>query len=114
MVECPAAQHDVERRALERAQRGGPRYPLPEILQRGARAFGAVRGIAVDQHRGIHRARRGPGDPLDAQPRLLEQAVEHAPGERAVRAAALQREVDENRRMFRCRCARRHLGPPIR
>ena len=53
-------------------------------------------GIAVDQHRGIHRARRRAGDAVDLEPRLLEQPVEHAPGEGAVRAAALQREIDED------------------
>ncbi len=31
---------------------------------------------------------------LDADPLVLEQPVEHAPGERAMGAAALQREVD--------------------
>ena len=39
-----------------------------------------------------------PGDGLDGEPALLEQAVQHAPGEGAVRAATLQRQVDELRR----------------
>ena len=57
----------------------------------------ALVGIAVDQHRGIHRSRRRAGDTVDAQPRLLEQAVEHAPREGAMRAPALQGEVHYNR-----------------
>ena len=38
-----------------------------------------------------------PGDRLDLDPWLFEQAVEDPPGERAMRAAALQGEVDKNR-----------------
>ena len=37
-----------------------------------------------------------PEMPSISQPGLLEQPIEHAPGEGAVRAAALQREVDQN------------------
>ena len=40
-------------------------------------------------------AGRGAGYGLDREPGLLEQPVEHAPGESAVGAAALQREVDQ-------------------
>ena len=36
-----------------------------------------------------------PEMPSIVEPALLEQPVEHAPGEGAVRAAALQREVDQ-------------------
>ena len=39
--------------------------------------------------------------PSIVQPRLFEQPVEHAPGEGAVRAAALQREIDQDRIMIR-------------
>jgi hypothetical protein len=34
-------------------------------------------------------------DGLDLDTAVFQQAVEHAPGERAVRAAALQRQIDE-------------------
>ena len=44
---------------------------------------------------GVHRAGRGGGDALDLDVVVLEQPVERAPGEGAVRAAALQREVDD-------------------
>ena len=33
--------------------------------------------------------------------RLFQQAIEHAPGEGAVRAAALQRKIDQDRIMIR-------------
>jgi GAF domain-containing protein len=48
----------------------------------------------VRQHDGVHRAGRGTGDALDLDPRVLEHMIEHTPGEGAVRAAALQRQVD--------------------
>jgi len=108
MVERPAAQQDVERRAPQRAEQRRARYAPPKILQRGAGAVGALVGIAVDQHRGIHRSRRRAGDTVDAQPRLLEQAVEHAPREGAMGAAALQREVHQNGGAGRFHDVRRH------
>src|SRR5208337_1199822 len=39
----------------------------------------------------------GAGDRLNLEPGLLQQSVEHAPGERSVRPAALKGEVDEDR-----------------
>ena len=53
---------------------------------------------AVGEDRGVHRPGRGAGDRLDLDPGLLEQPVEHAPGEGAVRPAALQRQVHQHRR----------------
>ena len=41
-------------------------------------------------HGGVHGAGRRAGNAVELQPRLLQQPVEHAPGEGAVRAAALQ------------------------
>ena len=46
-----------------------------------------------------------PEMPSNASHGFLEQAVEHAPGERAVRAAALQAEIDRNGIAI-------HLRPP--
>jgi hypothetical protein len=114
IVERPAAQQNVQRTAPERAEHRRLRYPAPEILQRGARPRGAVGGKAVDQHRGVHRARRCARDAVDAQPGFLEQAVEHAPGESAVRAAALQREVHQNGSAARRHRACGHLVSPER
>ncbi len=59
-----------------------------------ARALAAAVGQAIGQHGGVHRAGAGRADALDGDALVLEQAVEHAPGEGAVRAAALQRQVD--------------------
>src|SRR5690606_3475395 len=51
---------------------------------------------------------RGAGNAFDLQPLLLEQAVEHAPGEGAMGAAALQGQVDLQRRTT---ARRRGLAP---
>ena len=72
-------------------------HALPVGVERCACARGSTLGPAVREHCGVHGARRRAGDGLDLQPRLLEQPVEHAPGEGAMRAAALQGEVDQQR-----------------
>src|SRR5262249_28303603 len=48
---------------------------------------------AIGQHGGIHRPGRGAGDGLDAEKRLLKQAVEDAPGKGAMRSPALQGKI---------------------
>src|SRR5512146_1875463 len=48
----------------------------------------------VGQDDRIHRARAGRADRLDVDAAIGKQRVDRAPGERAVRAAALQGEVD--------------------
>src|SRR5690606_40423921 len=69
----------------------------PESRQRRARALAPAAHVAVDQHRRVHRPGRGAGNAFDLQPLLLEQAVEHAPGEGAMGTAALQGQVDLQR-----------------
>ena len=83
--------------ALERAEAAPPARPAA----RSPRAPPAPPSrppvaIAVGEDGGVHRAGGGPGDRLDLDPVLLEQPVEHAPGEGAVRPAALERQVDFN------------------
>ena len=48
----------------------------------------------VGEHDGVDAAGAGRGDAVEADPSVFEQAVEHAPGEGAVTAAALERQVD--------------------
>ena len=50
-------------------------------------------GQAIGEERGIQRAGARAAHALDLDALILEQPVEHAPRERAVRAAALQGEV---------------------
>jgi hypothetical protein len=57
-----------------------------ELLQRAGRPV--LRQAVGHQHR-IDRAGAGAADCFEGEPALLEQAIEHAPGESAVRAAAL-------------------------
>jgi len=62
-----------------------------------SRALGAALLIAVDQNRRVHRARGRARNALDPKPRLFEQAIERPPRKRAMRAAALQRNIDQDR-----------------
>ena len=65
---------------------------LPELPQSLARSGAAAGGVAVSQHHGIHGAGAGAADCLDADSFVFQQPVEHPPGKRAVRAAALEGE----------------------
>jgi hypothetical protein len=82
---------------LERAEGGGLRHALPKGIERIARAPSSPERPSVRQHRSIHRARRRARNRRYLQPWLLEQAVEHAPGEGAMRPTALKGEVYEDR-----------------
>ena len=81
---------DRARRRRRRGRRGAARRVEPL-----AGAGVAAEHPAVLERGGVHRAGGGGGDAFDLDVVLLEQAVERAPGEGAVRAAALQREVDD-------------------
>ena len=68
----------------------------------GARTLPALRarpwllaGMIGNHHPGIHGPGRGRGYGPDVQPGLLQEPVQHAPGERAMGAASLKRKVDE-------------------
>ncbi len=68
--------------------------PPPEGGQPPSCAFRAVAHQSVGKHHRVHRPGAGARDRLEIEPLVLEQFVKHAPGEGAVGAAALQREVD--------------------
>ena len=91
MVERPAAEQHIQWRAPQRARRAA-RDTLRQKPSRAARARSPTGGMTVRQHRRVHGAGRR-RDAVDAH-QLLQQAIEHAPGEGA-RAAALQRQVDQ-------------------
>jgi hypothetical protein len=59
-------------------------HSLPKAPQRGLSAAAPARHQAVGQGHRIHGARAGAADPRNFEPGLVEQAVEHAPGERTV------------------------------
>jgi hypothetical protein len=48
------------------------------------------------EHRGIHRPCRRAGNRLDLEPRLLQQPIEHAPSEGAMRSTALKGEINRD------------------
>ena len=97
VVERPAAEEDIERTALERAEPRRVGDPLPEILKRLPGTFGAAVEEAGCKDRRVHRTGGRARDAVDDDAGLLEQAVEHAPGEGAMRPAALKREVHRDR-----------------
>ncbi len=95
-IQCPAAENDIERPTLERAEASSIRDAAPEFLKGLPRARGPAFDIAVGEHRGVHRARRRAGNTVDFKPWLFEQTIENAPGERPMRASALQRKIDKH------------------
>ncbi len=89
-----APQHAVEPARLQRRLHRRDADALPEPGERRLGAVAAPDRIAGGEDRRIHRAGAGRGNPLDVDPLLLEQAIEHAPGEGAMGPAALQGEID--------------------
>ena len=61
----------IERQKLARLSRAPSRPPST---------------IAFGENNGVHRAGAGAGDRLDVEPLILEDRVEHAPGEGAMRS----------------------------
>jgi hypothetical protein len=96
MVQTPAIEKHVEKPAPERAEQSCPGNAAPEALERRTCRFRPALGITVDQHGGVHRPSGGPRNAVDLQTRLLQQAIESAPGKSTMRAATLQREVDKD------------------
>ncbi len=66
----------------------------PKIGKPFLRLFASAAGETVGQHHGVDGSRRGAGNALDDKPLVAQKLFEHAPGEGAMRAAALQREID--------------------
>ena len=94
VLEPVVVRQPVEERGLQRAEQRRVRDAAPEIAQRGLRTVAPADGHAVGHDGGVHGAGARRADALELDRLLLEQAVEHAPGEGAVRAAALEGEVD--------------------
>src|SRR4029079_11070954 len=70
------------------------RHRTPEIVELLPRAVDAAANEAVGQRDRIHGAGAGAGHRWHVDADILQQPVEHAPGESPMRAAALQRDVD--------------------
>ena len=68
---------------------------MPEQFEGSTRAFRSACGVPVRKDHCIHRTGGGTGNAVDPEPWFLEEPVEHAPGEGAMRTAALERKVDQ-------------------
>src|SRR5439155_9317513 len=94
VLDRPVAPHHVPRHALHRAEAALRGHGAPETVELLARALDAAAHEAVSQRDRVHGAGAGAGYGGDLQPPILEQAIEHAPGEGTVRAATLECDVD--------------------
>ncbi len=81
---------------------------MGELFARGVAAAG---GEAVGEKHGVEGARRGTAHRVEIDLAGFEQAVEHAPGEGAKRAAALQSQRQTRRRPSAGTAAESHLQP---
>ena len=63
----------------------------PKAHERLLCALAPCDGEAIGEYCGIHRAGARRADPIDRDPRFLEQSIQHAPGEGAMGATALER-----------------------
>jgi hypothetical protein len=97
-VEAPIPHECIEHGSPDRAVLSGGTGSRPESLQAFAGLGGAAPRHAVGECDRVHGAGAGAADGFNAKPLVLEKLVEHPPGERAMRAAALQGEFD---RLFR-------------
>ena len=86
----PASQGLLRNRSGTPALATASHTALSLARAAGAAALGKARG----QRDGIDGAGAGGADPGDLERLVLEQTVEHAPGEGAVRAAALERQIE--------------------
>ena len=68
---------------------------LPKETQRVPRCPAAASGQPICEHDGIDGAGARCGDAFELQSFFFQQAVEHPPGERAVAASTLEREIGD-------------------
>src|SRR4051794_2055462 len=85
----------------EATEEGSLGNALPEYAKLRPRALRSARRQASGKNRGIHSPGGRAGDAFDPKRWLFQQAVEHAPSERTMSPAALQREVDKERPITR-------------
>ena len=78
---------------LQKAFLGKARHPLPEAREGAHRAVPSPEREPMRKNDGVHRAGAGRTNPVYVKPGLLEQTLQNPPGERAMGAAALQREI---------------------
>ena len=94
LIEAEIRVHLIQEGRRDEARGSHLGHLLPESLQPFARALAAVERQAVGEHDGIDAAGAGRGDAVEADALVFQQAIEHAPSEGAVAAAALERQID--------------------
>src|SRR5262249_23533399 len=87
-------EQPLDHAALQASEMAVDADRAPEIGEPLARLVRPAAGEPVGEHDRVHRSRRRAGDAFDPDPAVVEPLIEHAPGEGAVRAAALQGEID--------------------
>src|SRR5262249_48140263 len=100
----------IEWRAPEGAQQCCVRYSSPERLKSDPGSVRTIFDESVHQNGRIHGAGRCARDAIDLQPGLLQNAIEHPPGEGALSSAALEGKIDEDV-LLRSSTRSRHVGP---
>src|SRR5690606_1813873 len=94
VVEAAAAPHPVPDAAPDRREALGIANCLPEAPPMRTGSLGTAALQPVRENDGIHCPGAGAADRADREPVVLEQAVEHTPGQRSVRSATLQCQID--------------------
>ena len=86
----------AEEKRIEAQQIGHARlvHGLPDAAQLGARRPPVAAEQTGRERDGVDGAGTRRADPADLELLVLEQPIEHAPGEGAVRAAALKSKID--------------------
>src|SRR5262245_19078997 len=90
----PERKQPVDGAALKVGQVACEAGCAPETCETLARFFRSTASETVGQNDGVDRAGRRAGNSLDCQSAIIEEVIEHAPGECAERAASLQCQVD--------------------
>ena len=105
-------EQPLDRFALQLRQRAAEARRAPEIGEPLPRLLRPAAREPVGEHHRVHGAGGGAGDAVDGDPPVGQQLVEHAPGEGAMRPAALEGEVDGFGRLRESQPARPgHPGP---
>ena len=97
VVQAPIPHEHVDNGASDRAVSRRGAGSGPEFFETFASLGGAASRHPVGKRHRVHGTGAGAADRLDVKPLVLEELVKHPPGECAMRAAALQSELDRLR-----------------
>src|SRR5687767_8938974 len=89
-MRCETEREDSKAAMAQGRARGLAAHRAPQPIQARTRPFPASLAPTGGERHGVDGASRGPARRCDVDRLFLEQAIEYAPGEGAVRPAALQ------------------------